>query len=206
MSDHDDDPYPTYRNPLNAEFNIRDPFDHLDPEVQRYYEKFGELPGVRNGLSAGSSLIILAGLGLFFFDLATHVLSDLLNALVGLIARNKIELEVSIVFGVALLIVASVAYRLRCRDRTLYGTLEVAFGVLSIYWASRELFSWLIAGGSGDPQFGANAIIPSVAGLYIIVGGFTNIEEGKAMQSHLVRKSKIGKSWNLVFHAPWIGR
>jgi hypothetical protein len=178
-------------------------FDPFDPLVQRYYERYGELPGPRPMPVSGSFLVFLLVLALFSLEITTHVITGALAGLASAIARNKLQVEGSSGFGLALLIIASLAYRMRCRNRTLYGFLEIAFGVISIYWASREVFGWLVGGGAGDLQLGANATIPAVGGLYIIVRGYTNIEEGKGLRSHLARRTRLGRTWTFLFHRAW---
>jgi len=203
MSDETGNEYDlTHVDPFDPDI---DPFDYLNPRLQRYYEIFNELPPI-GGLSLSRPALVFLGVMLLFgLEVGLHPFGYLVGALVGFVVRHEIEVEVSAGLGVALLITAILAYRLRCRKRTFYGVLEIAFGVISICWASRGMFGWLTAGDGGDPQLEATTVIPAVGGLYIVVRGLTNIEDGKAMQSHLARQSRVGRAWEVLFHRSWLG-
>jgi hypothetical protein len=84
------------------------------------------------------------------------LLTGILYLAGSVITRYHIELEVSIGFGVTLLVLACFSFRARCRNRTLYGVVELAFGVGSVVWASRELLYRLLGNGTDDPRLGAD--------------------------------------------------
>jgi hypothetical protein len=77
---------------------------------------------------------------------------------------------------------AFIMYTLRSQNRILYGKIEVMFGILAIIYYMKANFSWIIYLNS-DTNSGHGASVNYLAlqlfaGIYIIVRGITNIEDG----------------------------
>jgi hypothetical protein len=82
------------------------------------------------------------------------------------------------------------AYRLRCVRRTLYGTIEVLFGMLTILYSTYFAVTSFV-----DPQPSQTSAVDLTqvsiqfwAGIYIMVRGLANIEDGEGLGHLTARK------------------
>jgi hypothetical protein len=189
MTDRDNDYLSPTFDPDQTKLDSWDPFN---PRVQRFYEIHGHLPAERDPAAAKFLLRVGA------FGLAVLAL----NLLLTIIAAHPLEFEVSFSFALILSVLAILAYRTRCRKRTLFGVIEILFGIASILWASHGLFYWFLSRGAGDPQLGLNTTIPAIGGLYIVVRGLSNIEEGRIWKSDLKNSSTLSQTWYFLFYWP----
>jgi hypothetical protein len=116
------------------------------------------------------------------------------------IVANRIETQVYSAFALCLLIAAVLFYRLKCRHPLTYGLAEIAFGVASIFYASRGILLFLIQGPGSNALGQTDTVVSLVAGLYIIVRGLSNIEDALFGKPTKLPTSRMQKLWAQLFY------
>lgn len=119
------------------------------------------------------------------------------------VLAHQLETAVYVFFAVALCTVALLFYRLRCRHRLAYGMCEVAFGAVSIFYASHGLLQYLIDQSSGSSgSVTPNTTFALIAGLYVIVRGLSNIEDALRIRRAEKASTRLERLWLRLFYEP----
>jgi hypothetical protein len=106
----------------------------------------------------------------------------LCTILIGIPIRYGWFLLLYILIVVVLISISVAAYQLRSKHRIVYGLIETMFGIMTIiYTVSQVLVNPYLSGKAPIAEdVGSTLIVQLVAGMYIIVRGLTNVEDGLA--------------------------
>jgi hypothetical protein len=105
----------------------------------------------------------------------------------------------------SIMVFSCIIYRLRCTSRLFYGGLEIAFGVASIIYSSMEYMRTLpdtMLHGNVEQVVTSSSNIPLIAGVYIIIRGLANVEDG--IKNKVQNLDALPIFWTKLFYPnPW---
>jgi hypothetical protein len=106
-------------------------------------------------------------------------------------------LQTPVNYFLAVMAVGVTAYWVRCTRRSTYGFIELIVGTVTVWLSLSKIFQ-VRSPGDPPPEIWAN-IIALLGGLYIVVRGLDNIENGLKANG-----SKMHAVWKALFYNNWL--
>lgn len=102
-----------------------------------------------------------------------------------------------------MLVSSAVIYRMRCRRRLTYGSIELIVGLIQTFLAASAAFNFFLnpSPPNTSDEF-SKAMLQVIAGMYIVVRGLDNMEQGAKSSNNDPIKKKISTLFDRLFRGP----